>query len=145
MPFNYWLFAGGVLSGIASLMHIAIIIGGPDWYRFFGAAEGMALAAERGAIYPAFVTLGIAMVLAVWALCGFAGAGLVKGVPFLRPALVAISTIYLVRALAPIPMLMVVPDKLNAFAIWSSLIVLIYGIAYAVGTWKAWPNLSAIA
>ena len=145
MPINYWLFAGGVLSGIASLMHIAIIIGGPVWYRFFGASEGMARAAERGAAYPTIVTLGIALMLALWSLYGFAGAGLINGVPFLRPALVTISAIYLTRALAPIPMLMFAPHKVNAFAVWSSLIVLVYGIAYAVGTWKAWPSLTAAA
>ena len=32
---NKLLLFGGLLSGIAALLHIAIIIGGPQWYRFF--------------------------------------------------------------------------------------------------------------
>ena len=45
---NPILFTGGVLSAAASLLHLAVIAGGPAWYRFFGAGEGMAQMAERG-------------------------------------------------------------------------------------------------
>jgi len=31
----------------------------------------------------------------------------------------------------------------DAFVIWSSLTVLVYGVCYAVGTWIAWPRLTA--
>jgi hypothetical protein len=30
---------------------------------------------------------------------------------------------------------------MNGFILWSSLIVLIYGLAYAVGTWRGWHRL----
>ena len=43
-----FLILAGSLSGLAALLHVAAIVGGPDWYRFFGAGEGMAGAAERG-------------------------------------------------------------------------------------------------
>jgi hypothetical protein len=39
---NFWLVGGGILSAIAALLHAAVIAGGPDWYRFFGAGEEMA-------------------------------------------------------------------------------------------------------
>lgn len=136
------LIAGGVLSLIASLLHIGVIIGGPDWYRFFGAGEDMAVMAERGMWRPAIITMGIALVLAAWACFAFAGAGLVWSPPLLRTGLIAISAVYLLRGLVLLPMLMFMPDKVNAFAIWSSLIVLTYGLFYAIGTWKAWPSLS---
>ena len=61
----------------------------------------------------------------------------------MRTALVAITGIYLLRGLVLVPLLAFRPDKVDAFALWSSLIVLAYGIAYAVGTWRAWPALSA--
>lgn len=34
-------------------------------------------------------------------------------------------------------------DLVSAFWVWSSLIVLTYGVVYAVGLWRAWPVLSA--
>jgi hypothetical protein len=124
-PLNYWLIAGGILSAIAALMHIAIIIGGPDWYRFFGAGEGMARAAE----------------LAIWSAYAFSGAGLIPRLPLLQTALVIISSIYLLRALAVVPALLTRTEQSATFWLWSSVIVLIYGLAYAIGTWRAWPHL----
>ena len=136
---NLWLVAGGCLSLIAALIHLAAIVGGPDWYRFFGAGEEIATAAERGSMVPALMTLGIAAVLLVWAAYAFAGAGLVRRLPLLRTGLVLISAIYLLRGLLLAPAL--VMGRVDSFTLWSSLIVLVYGVAYAVGTWRAWPTL----
>jgi hypothetical protein len=52
--------AGAALSLVAALLHIGVVIGGPHWYRFFGAPEQYAVAASRGSIIPALVTSGIA-------------------------------------------------------------------------------------
>lgn len=139
---NLWLIAGGVLSAAAAILHLAVIVGGPDWYRFFGAGEGMARMAERGSWTPALITVGIAGVLAVWAAYAFSGAGVIPRLPLIRTALVLISAVYLVRGLLLVPALVFQPDLVDAFALWSSLIVLAYGVAYAAGTWTAWPTLS---
>jgi hypothetical protein len=135
------LLVGGWLSVAAALLHIGCILGGPDWYRFFGAGEAMARAAERGDWTPTLLTLGIAAVLALWAAYAFSGAGWLPRLPLLRTGLVTIATIYLLRALVFVPLHVWKPQHSDAFAIWSSLIVLVYGIAYAVGTWRAWPFL----
>ena len=140
-----WLIAGGVLSAAAAALHLAVIAGGPDWYRFFGAGEGMARMAERGMAYPVVVTLSIALILAIWAAYAFAGAGLIRRLPMMRTALVLISCVYVLRGLMLAPLLALKPEFVDSFAIWSSLIVLVYGIAYAVGTWRAWPALSVKA
>lgn len=136
------LLIGGTLSLIASFLHIGVIVGGPDWYRFFGAGEDMARMAEKGLVYPAIITLGIALLLAVWAYFAFAGAGLGWKPPLMRTGLIVISGIYLLRGLALFPLLVFAPDKVNGFAVWSSMIVLVYGLFYAVGTWKVWSSLS---
>ena len=142
---NPVLIIGGLLSVAASLLHIGCIIGGPDWYRFFGAGEGMATLAEQGSIIPTLLTLGIAAILAIWAAYAFSGAGLLPRLPLLRIGLVTISTIYLLRGLALIPALVINGANVMPFILWSSLIVLVYGIAYAVGTWTAWSSLSRAA
>ena len=139
---NRWLVTGGVLSAAAAVLHLAVIAGGPDWYRFFGAGETMARLAEGGSPYPALVTLGIAGVLAVWAAYAFAGAGLLQPLPLMRTALVLISAVYLLRGLLLLPALVMNGGAVPPFMLWSSLIVLVYGLAYAIGTWRAWPELS---
>ena len=140
---NPWLIAAGALSAAAALLHLAVIAGGPDWYRFFGAGERMARAAERGSATPALFTVAIAGVLALWAAYAFAGAGLIRRLPLLRTGLVAISGIYLARGLFVLsPSAFGRPDLSPGFMLWSSLIVLAFGLAYAIGTWRAWPQLS---
>ncbi len=141
-PGSAALIIGGWLSAAASLLHVGCIIGGADWYRFFGAGEEMAIAAERGAWFPAVVTGFIAVILAIWALFAFSGAGKCARLPLLRTGLVVISAIYMLRALALVPAHLIRPELTDRFAIWSSLIVLAYGLAYTIGTWRAWPTLS---
>jgi hypothetical protein len=124
------------------LLHLATIVGGADWYRFFGAGEDMARMAEEGSMLPALITLAITVLLAIWSAYAFAGAGLLRRLPLMRTALVAIAAIYLLRALTLVPLALLRPDLLTPFDLWSSLIVLIYGLCYAIGTWRAWPILS---
>lgn len=143
MPANPILIAGGILSALASLLHIVVIAGGPAWYRFFGAGEGMARMAERGSPVPTLVTLGIAAVLAVWSAYAFSGAGLIARLPLIRTTLVLISAVYLLRGLVLVPALVLNFGGVTPFVLWSSLIVLVYGLAYAIGTWLAWSSLSA--
>ena len=140
--YNKWLVIGGVLSLVASLLHIACIFGGGDWYRFFGAGEVMAQADEAGHWMPAIMTTGIAILLAVWAAYAFSGAGMIRRLPLIRTALVIISAIYLLRGLFIIP-IMIEPALRTPFNIWSSLIVLGFGIVYLLGTRQAWSQLSA--
>jgi len=68
-----WQLAGG-LSAVASLVHVAIMAGGPAWCRFFGADERMAVAAENGRLYPGLITLCIAVILAGWSVYALSGA-----------------------------------------------------------------------
>jgi hypothetical protein len=140
-----WLTAGAALSAAAAILHLAVIAGGPDWYRFVGAGEDMARMAERGSVRPTIITLGIAALLAIWAAYALAGAGRMRRLPLIRTALVIISTIYLLRAFALVPLLLLKPDLITPFDLWSSLIVLVYGITYAVGTFRAWPTLARTA
>ena len=72
------------MSLAASLLHLAVIAGGPDWYRFFGAGEGMARAAERGSAVPAVMTVIVAAILAIWAAYAWGAVGVMRRLPLLR-------------------------------------------------------------
>ncbi len=137
---NPWLVAGGLLSAVACLAHLGCILQGPAWYRFFGAPEPLIVALENGNPALHWITAGIAAILASWSAYAFAGAGVIRRLPLMRTALVGISAVYLARGLLIIPA-MVQPNP-APFDIWSSLIVLGYGLVYAIGTARAWPSLS---
>lgn len=127
-------------TGAAALLHVAIIIGGPDWYRFFGAGEGMARLVARGSLYPAVLTAGIAVALAVAALYGLSGAGVVRPLPGLRLVLCLVAAVFLARGLLGVPVVLLGSGLYLAelrsrllFMIVTSLVCLALGLAYAVG------------
>jgi hypothetical protein len=64
---------------------------------------------------------------------------------FRRPGLVAISVIYLARSLVVVPILLLRPAMTSPFLLWSSSIVLVFGLAHAIGTWTAWNGLRPAA
>lgn len=138
-----WLVFGGLLSLAASLLHVACIFLGASWFRFFGAPEPLIVDYENGAMTLVWMTWVIAGVLAVWAAYAFSGAGLIKRLPLLRTGLIVIAAIYLVRGLALFPALLLAPYSRYEFDVWSSAIVLVLGLAHAIGVWRGWPELSA--
>ena len=144
---NIYLLIGGALSLVASALHIGVIVGGADWLRFFGAGERMAVMAENGSWYPGLVTGFIAvalMVMGAYALVastGGAGSAQALPLPFVKWVVLAITSVYLLRGLALAPMYFVMPEQVNSFAVWSSLIVLALGIFHAVGLVQVWDKM----
>lgn len=140
---NKLLIIGGILSMAISLLHVAIIIGGPAWYRFFGAGEGMAQLAESGSTYSTLMTAVIAIIFALWALYAFSGAKIVSQLPFLKTVLVGISIIYIVRGVFGIPIVIYMDrpylnelEEKMMFMIFSSIVSLGCGLLYLFGTIK---------
>lgn len=130
------LFLAGCGSAAVALLHIAVIVIGPAAYRYFGAPD-LAPLAERGSPAPALVTSALVVVFAVWALYAFSGAGLVRPLPLLRPALLGIGSIYTLRGLLFIPeVVYIVMGKHLAprMAVFSA-VSLAIGILYLVGSW----------
>lgn len=139
------LVAGAILSGIAAMLHIGCIYFGAPWYRFFGAGEEMAKMAEAGSWTPGFITAGIVLVLAIWAVYALSGAGTIRRLPLLRTALCIITGIYVLRGLAALPFAWLHPEQATAFVWWSSAICLGFGLVHLVGLKQRWWVLSASA
>lgn len=141
MSHNIPLILGAVLSGIAALLHICVIFGGPAWYRFFGAGERMASGAAAGHWYPPIVTLLIACMLAVWAAYALSGAGVLQPLPLLAFVLPAITAVYLLRGLVVVALFVFDRRRLSAFWVWSSLVCLVYGLVHLLGLVQVWETL----
>ncbi len=146
---NNSLVVAGILSGLAAVLHLSVIVGGADWYRFFGAGEEMAVLAEQGSVYPTIITLIISTILFAWAGYAFSGAGLIKRLPFLRFCLVAITSVYLIRGSAGL-IVAFIPSSYQVqalgfeFMLWSSLICLFFGLVHLSGVVKGWRSFSPI-
>lgn len=136
------LAIAGSLSALAAVAHLACIAIGPQAYRFMGAGERMAQAVEAGRLQPTLMTLGISVVLMVWAAYAFSAAGLISArLPFTKLALLAITTVYLARALA-FPLLRpAFPENSLTFWLVSSGICLVIGLLHAHGLATRWAAL----
>jgi hypothetical protein len=137
------LIIAGLCSFCAAVLHIGIVLGGPPWYRFFGAGESMALMAEKGALKPTVITMCIASILFLWAAYAWSGAGFLPAMPFLKAALLAITAIYIIRGIGGlvIPFVSDSPRlKQNslAFWVWSSVICLGIGVFHLAGLIAMW-------
>lgn len=141
MAHNLPLIVGAFLSALAALLHVGIIVGGARWYRFFGAGQAMARACEQGRWYPAIVTSAIALVLATWSAYALSGAGVIAALPLLKPALCAITAIFLLRGLALVPVLILPRSAGTGFWLWSSTICLVFGAAHLIGLIQVWDRL----
>ncbi|AWB65486.1 hypothetical protein C2869_03125 [Saccharobesus litoralis] len=148
MQRNYWFILAGCLSIAASLLHIACIIGGSDWYRFLGAGEQMAQMAERGEITPTLITLFISGVLATWGLYAFSAAKFIPRLPLLKFCMLAITAVYCIRGFGGL-IVALFPNSYQVqhlgieFVVWSSLICAIFGVVHIVAVKLAWLDLSS--
>ncbi|MHB2049157.1 hypothetical protein [Pseudomonas hunanensis] len=139
--YNTALLLAAGLSLLASIMHVGVILVGPSWYRLFGAGERFVRAAQAGRWYPAVVTAGIALVLATWGLYALSGAGVVDPLPLLRPALIAITVVYLLRGVLG-PFALAGTGRSGRFIVVSSAICLLYGLVHLVGLIQVWQLLN---
>jgi putative oxidoreductase len=141
-----YLVLAGATSFLAAATHVAIVIGGASWYRFFGAGETMASMAKQGLIRPTLITLAIALVFSVFGLFAFSGAGLIYKLPLLKIVLSGITTLYLVRGLAGfvLPWLTSHPSiAQNSLSFWmiSSVICTAIGLVHLRGLMEVWPDI----
>lgn len=137
------LFLGGCL-GLALALFQAIISCVPAWSLYFGApaeiVENRWLLLLLGEIAAVF--------FGIFGLYGLSGAGTIRRFPLLRLGLLVISGIFILRGLAFIPQLFILlsalPTDQEITPRWLlfSLISLVIGLIYAIGTVGAWRDLS---
>jgi hypothetical protein len=133
---NKTLISAGLCSLITALLHLVIIVGGSEWYRFFGAGDHIVQLSEQGSLYPGVLTFGIALVFFSWAGYAFSAAGWLRRLPWLKPILIIITLIYLVRGAGLLPLLLIFPEQVDSFLVVSSIISFIIGSLHFAGIWQ---------
>jgi hypothetical protein len=110
---------------------------------YFGTPPG--LLANPAALL--ITSLVVALIFAIWGLYGLSGAGLIRRLPLLRLGLLVIGAIYTLRGLLLIPLLLAAlgllasPEPILPQALLASLVSLLVGCLYLVGTVTAWRDL----
>lgn len=139
---KFLLTLAAILSFSVAIFQ-AIISFSPSWSLYFGAP------AEMVAKPLLLLILGeaCAVAFAVFGLYALSGAGYIRSLPKLQWGLLVIGLIYSLRGLMMVPLLLSwtglfrLPEATEPTALQSSLVSLLIGIIYLVGTgmgWKQW-------
>jgi hypothetical protein len=134
-PGRVLLLVAAGCSAAAALLHLAILLAGPPWYRWFG-APSLATQIESGStLGPTLLTLAVAAVLVVWAMYGLSGAGVIRRLPLLTVGLYVIAAIYVLRGVqvvveVPAALQGQLPARFPIFSAFSA----VAGTAYLAGT-----------
>lgn len=137
-----YLLLAGVVACLGAALHIAIALGGPGWYAFFGAPSRLVDMARAGNPRAPISCAVIAALLALFGAYAFSAAGIVRRLPFLRVTLGLIAAVLLLRGVLFVPLILWRPGALSfvcncrrvdTFIIATSVLCLALGIGYAFG------------
>ena len=147
---RWWLFASALLCVAGALVHLAIPLGGPAWYSYWGAPQGLVTMAAAGLVRPVVTCVVIASLLGMFAGYAFSALGLVHRLPAQRLVLgiiglgLAAHGVWLPIAAAKDPWTLGHTcgrcGSLNAFVVAMSALCLFIGVGYLLGAWR--PNLA---
>lgn len=126
-----FLVTGGLIAAATAIWHLLCIIGGPSWYAFARAPKVIVDSAMQGTFIAPLGAIVIASLMFTCTAYAFSGAGLVRKIPLLLPALITISFICFVRALIVVPYL--ISSKLDVWELVASGGWLFVGICFSMG------------
>jgi len=139
---KYLLLVAGILSFSVALFQ-AVITFSPAWSLYFGAPE--VLVSNIPLLYlTGFIATVFFIIFGLYAL---SGVGFIRRLPLLRLGLLGIGSLYVLRGLVIIPILLVImgyfqfSEPILATALSSSLVSLFIGLLYLIGTIGSWQRL----
>ena len=140
---RYWLGAAAAVCVVGALAHLAMPLGGPEWYLFFGAPPALAQMAEAGLVRPIVTCVAIAAFLLGMSAFSLSRLGYIRRIPGVRLGLFFFGVLLSVRAIAFPAIASYSPGalarvcgrcgELNAFVLVSSAVCLFIGVGFLLG------------
>ena len=128
-----FLVIGGVIAAATAIWHWLCIIGGPSWFVFARAPQAVVESARQGTLFAPISTLLVGALFMSCTAYAFSGAGLIRKIPLLNPALISISILCILRGLYFMPYLLN-SAKPDIWLLVSSLVWLFCGICFLLGS-----------
>ena len=134
----------GIVCFIIAILHIIIVFLGSDAYFYFGAGNEMARMDREGSLFPMFLTLFIVTVFGLFGFYGLSGARVIGKLPLIKTMLLIISSLFSLRGLLFfIQLFQMIFSHSNEPVrfLFFSLLALITGIMFSIGTYLVWRKL----
>jgi hypothetical protein len=136
------ILAAATIAAAGALVHLAIPLGGPSWYAFFGAPRRLVVLAQAGAFYPAIACGVIAALLGLLSAYAFSAARLLPPLPLRRWVLGVAGVGLVARALLFVPLALWQPGllaglcgacgRVDAFVLATSALCLATGVGFLI-------------
>jgi hypothetical protein len=129
-----------------AVLHVVIIFAGGSGYRYFGAGDKMARAAEAGDPKPTIITAGLTLLFLVFGLYALSAAGQFRRLPLARWAVLGIGVLYLLRGILVGPQAWWAiqhPDQVPLRFVLFSAVALLLGVMCVYGVMLRWKELDA--
>ena len=138
-----------MLMAVGALLHLAVMLGGPEWYAIVGAPRGLIATLSQGSLRPAVSCVVIASALFVCSAYALSALGKIGRLPALRVVLALIALGLICRGLILPALAAWDPrtlfgicgrcEQLNGFVLLSSALCLVLGGGYAVAAMRPRP------
>jgi hypothetical protein len=129
-----------------AVLHLVILFMGGRGYRYFGAGEQMARAAEAGDSKPALITSGLTVMFVLFGLYALAAAGHIRRLPLTRWLVLAIGILYVLRGILAGPQAVWAwqrPELVPLRFVLFSGVALVLGVITVYGVRLRWQDLGA--
>lgn len=141
-----FLCAGAVSSFALALLHVGAVLVGESAARIFNAPRFVLALIQQQSLWIIPVLMVIVAIFGGFGLLAWSGAGRMRRLPWLRTGLVAVSSIYLLRGLIIVPLLLLAmkrPGLIQWQAYLFCVVALALGAVYLRGTVGCWRTLKA--
>ena len=116
-PGAFMLISVAALALFTALSHMSCIVLGPECYRAQMAPEALIELSKSKPWRAAFETTLVSLLFVATAIFCLSGAGVIRKVPLLKPAIISISVICTLRGIATLPLSILFPEQVTPFSI----------------------------
>ena len=127
------LISAGAIASTSAIWHLLCILGGPSWFAFARAPQQIIDSSIQGSLLAPIGTITVASLMFACTIFAFSAVGLIRKVPLLKPALITIAMICLLRGLIAVPTFLT-SSGLDTWQIVASTVWFYVGNCFAAGS-----------
>jgi len=129
----FLLISVAALAFFTALSHMSCIVLGPECYRAQMAPESLIELSKSAPWRAALETTLVSLLFVTTAVYCLSGAGVIRKVPLLKPAIITISVLCTLRGLATLPLSMLFPEHVTTFSIIAGTLWFLAGVFCITG------------
>ncbi|MBB6544962.1 hypothetical protein [Thalassotalea piscium] len=128
------LVSSGLIAIASAIWHLLCILGGPSWFVFARAPLVIINSAHQGTVLAPIATTVVASLMCCCALYAFSAVGTIRKLPLIKPALITIALLCILRGIIAIPRF-ITPSGIDTWQIIASSTWLYVGICFTLGVY----------